>query len=512
MQMRQNRKNFLYAGIFLIYAILTLFGALRHELWFDEAQAWVIVRDNDFLGIMNALRYEGHPPLWYMILLPFARLGFSCEVLPLISWFFSVMTVLLILWKAPFGLGMKAAVIFSGGFLFFHSVNSRVYCLIPFLLCLIAILYPKRKKHPVLFGLLIGLLANTHVCFCGMVGIFGIYMLVELFRDWKNASAKENLFRVIGLGIAGVGVLMLVLPLLHSISLNDSTADISAGMTFGKGLYYFLTGLDDAMYLCVTGDAYPTEFLHPIASAAAVGIGFFLIIFRRWKKWLIAVLVFLFFYLFIVSVVWWNNSCRAAMMIFALIFFFWLALEEGGETESKDSPAWLGQLPKRLSAVIRIIREAPRKSLTVIFTLILLTTVPLGAVYLCADWFGLFSVSKPTAEYIRENFESGTVFVSADDTLAPFSAYLPEYLFYSTDRGSFYTYALHAKAEAVSEEQIESDLAPYENLYQIIRWGYNSDYGQGNPPPIFTVNVDIVFPHNTYACAIVPYREERGVS
>lgn len=248
MQLSRVGKRLWYAGIFGAYTILTLIGALNHELWFDETQAWVIVRDCDLSGLFEMLRYEGHPPLWYLILLPFAKLGFSCEVIPLISWFFSVMTVLLILWKAPFGLGMKAAVIFSGGFLFFQSIIARVYCLIPFLLCLIAVLYPNRKKHPVLFGLLIGLLANTHVCFCGLVGIFGIYMLIELFREWKGVSARENLFRLFGLGIAGIGVLTLVLPLWNSISANPSTANIAEKMTLGWGVYSFLTALDAAMY------------------------------------------------------------------------------------------------------------------------------------------------------------------------------------------------------------------------------------------------------------------------
>ena len=45
-------KNFLIsAGIFIVYAVLTLIGALNHELWFDEAQAWNIARDNDIRGI-----------------------------------------------------------------------------------------------------------------------------------------------------------------------------------------------------------------------------------------------------------------------------------------------------------------------------------------------------------------------------------------------------------------------------------------------------------------------------
>lgn len=500
MQLSRGQTRFLYAGIFLIYALLTLIGALHHELWYDETQAWVIVRDNGLSGILNALGYEGHPPLWYMILLPFTRLGFSCEVLPLISWFFSVMTVLLILWKAPFGLGLKAAMVFSGGFLFFDSVISRVYCLIPFLLCLIAILYPNRKKHPILFGLLIGLLANTHVCFSGMVGIFGIYMLIELFREWKSVSAKENLFRLLGLGIAGIGVLTLVLPLLDSMTLNTSVADVAEGMTFGWGLYSFLTGLDNTLYYCVTGTAYPTEFLHPISSIATVGLGLFLIVFRRWKKWLIAVLVFLFFYLFINSVIWWNNPCRASILLYALVFFLWIAFEEGGETEKRSSPAWLEQLPKRIAFLIRKIREAPRKCLSVILTAVLLTTIPVGVFYLFSDVRGSFSPVKETADYVRANYEPGTVLVCYGDDFATLSAYLPEYSCYVVDEGAFCTYRPRIEEKTVTAEQIERDLAPYENLCEILFNGLLSE-----PETLFEAKSDFLFPHTTYSCAVLPY-------
>lgn len=500
MRLCRDRKNLPYAGIFLVFALLTLIGALHHELWYDETQAWVIVRDNGLSGILNALRYEGHPPLWYMILLPFARLGFSCEVLPLISWFFSVMTVFLILWKAPFGLGMKAAIVFSGGFLFFDTVISRVYCLIPFLLCLIAILYPCRKKHPLLFGLLIGLLANTHVCFSGMVGIFGIYMLIELFREWKSVSAKQNLFRVLGLGIAGIGVLTLVLPLLDSMTLNTSVAEVAEGMTFGWGLYSFLTGLDNTLYFCVTGTAYPTEFLHPISSIATVGLGLFLIVFRRWKRWLIAVLVFLFFYLFINSVIWWNNPCRASILLYAFVFFLWIAFEEGGEAEKKSPPVWLEQLPKRIAFLIRKIGEVPRKSLSVILTAVLLTTVPVGVFYLFSDVRGSFSPVKETADYVRGNYEPGTVLVCYGDDFATLSAYLPEYPCYVVSEGAFCTYRPRIEEKTVTAEQVERDLAPYENICEILFNGFLSE-----SEALFIAESDFLFPHTTYSCAVLPY-------
>lgn len=508
MRLSRERTRFLYAGIFLVYAVLTLIGALRHELWFDETQAWTIVRDSDLAGIFDTLRYEGHPPLWYMILLPFARLGFSCEVLPLISWFFSLMTVLLILWKAPFGLGMKAAIVFSGGFLFFDSVISRVYCLIPFLLCLIAILYPNRKKHPILFGLLIGLLANTHVCFCGIVGIFGIYMLIELFREWKSVSVRENLFRLLGLAVAGIGVLMLVIPLLNSLSLNESAANIAEKMTFGRGIYLFLTGLDNAMYFCVTGTAaYAMEAFHPIASIATVGLGLFLIVFRRWKKWLIAVLVFLFFYLFVNSVIWWNNPCRAAILLQVFVFFLWIALGEGGEAEY-SSPAWIDQVPKRIAFLIRKIGKNPRKTLSVILASVFLTTIPAGVFFLVPDIFGSFSPTKEAADYIRANFDPETVIVCYGDDVPTISAYLPEYSCYLADEGVFCTYRPRIEEKEVTSEQIRHDLAPYESVCEIAFWGYLPDLEQNGLTPIFTAQADIWFPHNIYFCAVFPYSAE----
>lgn len=507
MRIKIGREGIFRAGIFLLYAVLTLIGALSHELWFDESQAWVIVRDNDLAGIFEALKSEGHPPLWYMILLPFARLGLSCEVLPLISWFFSVCTAGLILWRAPFGLGLKTAILFSGGFLFFHSVISRVYCLIPFLLTLIAIAYPSRKKHPILFGLLIGLLANTHVCFCGVVGIFGIYLLIELVCGWKSASARENLGRLVGLGVAGIGVLLLVLPLLSSVSLNGSASEIAAAMTFGKALSRLLLSLDDAMYFCVTGSAYSTQFLHPIASVMALGLVLFFVILRRWRKWLIAALVFFAFYLFINSVVWWNNPCRAGVMLFIPVFFLWLAFEEGGEKETVfHFPKTEEPTSEQKNSLLQKIGESPRKFCVGILTAVLLTTIPLGVFYLVSDCVGVFSAAKPLSEYIRENFEPGTVLVSYDDTLSNLSAYLPEYRFYSRSQGRFYTFTKHELGEKAPNEQVEHDLAPYEKIYFISAAGYDPYGDNTDPDAFYSATTDVLFHRNHYYFGISEYR------
>ncbi len=219
-----DKNKIICGGIFFLYAVVTLVGALNHELWFDEAQAWTIARDNDIAGIFRQLRYEGHPPLWYLILYVFSHLGFKCTVIPVISWFVTAAAGAVIMFKAPFNTLIKAAVLLSGGFLYFNSVMSRVYCLINLAVVLIAWLYPKRREHPVLFGLLVALLANTHICVSGFIGILGLFMITDLFKGFKTNSPKQNAMEIIGLAIAGVGVLTMVLPLIGSLSLNYTTS------------------------------------------------------------------------------------------------------------------------------------------------------------------------------------------------------------------------------------------------------------------------------------------------
>lgn len=64
--------NILYT---LLYGIFTLIVVLSHEIWADEAQVWQIVQNVSFLGLFKHLVNEGHPSLFYIINMPFAKAG-----------------------------------------------------------------------------------------------------------------------------------------------------------------------------------------------------------------------------------------------------------------------------------------------------------------------------------------------------------------------------------------------------------------------------------------------------
>ena len=67
--------------ILLIYIIFTLIITLHHEPWRDEAQSWLIAKNLNILEIINQMKYEGHPCLWHLILLPFAKLNFPYKII-----------------------------------------------------------------------------------------------------------------------------------------------------------------------------------------------------------------------------------------------------------------------------------------------------------------------------------------------------------------------------------------------------------------------------------------------
>lgn len=67
------KSSIILLCLFIVYLALTFIGAARHEIWYDEAQAWNIAKYNDISGIIDFMKYEGHPPLWHFVLYPFAK-------------------------------------------------------------------------------------------------------------------------------------------------------------------------------------------------------------------------------------------------------------------------------------------------------------------------------------------------------------------------------------------------------------------------------------------------------
>ena len=82
----------------LIYAIITLISVFHHEIWSDEAQVWMLTKYISLPELFPHLVNEGHPPFFYLIVMPFAKLFNNIIWMQLICWFSSVLAIFL-LWN-----------------------------------------------------------------------------------------------------------------------------------------------------------------------------------------------------------------------------------------------------------------------------------------------------------------------------------------------------------------------------------------------------------------------------
>jgi hypothetical protein len=75
-------------GVVLLVTYVGFVAAqlLDHAMWRDEAQAWLIARESANLSELHAnLRFEGHPPLWHLVIWPIARLSPNVELMKVVT-------------------------------------------------------------------------------------------------------------------------------------------------------------------------------------------------------------------------------------------------------------------------------------------------------------------------------------------------------------------------------------------------------------------------------------------
>lgn len=471
-----KEKAFLRILVLIAYAVIVFVGVLNHEYWFDEAQAWNIARDNSISGIFSFLKYEGHPPLWFLLLHVLTSLGLPCEAMGFFCWGLSVLSAAMILFLFPVKPYFKAAMIFCSGMLFVNSIIARSYCLINFLLCVIAVIYPKRKAHPLLFGLLIALIANTHLCMSGLAGILGLYMLIDLIKDWKSVGKKQNIFNVLGIVIAAAGAAFLVLPLLESLSSNNFAAN--SALSFDSAVKSILKSPLIIILCCVAPNlsGIPIDIMTAVAELCLFAS---IIVMRHKKRIFIIALTFILFYIAVCEVVWYSTPNRASVFVFTLAAVFVMGQTENREAAAVQNAPKLPEKPKKGESVIlrllykmKLADAKPDKTVSVLLAVLLALTVPSGVKYYIQDMNTEFVPSKSAARYLKENMGENDLVVTYGDDASQIIAYLPDVKFYSIAFNTFYSYNFHTDPEGTSDySEFCRIAADYDNIYYVSRSG-----------------------------------------
>ena len=165
------------AGLTAAYALVLAFGLAHHEMWGDELHTWLLARDSaDPADLLANLKYEGHPALWYLLLMPLTRLTASPVAMQALHLVIASATVFLVARFAPFTRLQSALFAFGYFPLYEYGVISRSYALSLLLVVVACVFLRDRWRHPVRLGVALFLLSHTsvHGSILALAFLFGL--------------------------------------------------------------------------------------------------------------------------------------------------------------------------------------------------------------------------------------------------------------------------------------------------------------------------------------------------
>jgi hypothetical protein len=215
---------------FLFFSVVLIVRLAHHEVWRDEVQAWLITTSATSFADLLVIPGEGHPPLWYWVLLPFTKLGSDPNLIKLPLAICSIATLSL-LW---FYMDLRAPekVMIAGGYLlsFEYGIFARSYILGMFLIWAFAAFHRNIEKHPFAGALLLGLASLTHIFFA--MAATGLAALTIALWVKEGVSSKRIFgFATIFAAILCFALITVVLSVPPHGGPASATASIPQSMT-----------------------------------------------------------------------------------------------------------------------------------------------------------------------------------------------------------------------------------------------------------------------------------------
>ena len=400
----------------IMYAVITfIITIIFHEKWRDEAQAWFLAKDLNIIELIKQMSYEGHPPLWHLILMPFAKLGFPYITESIISWVIMCIATWLMLKKSPFKFETKILIIASLPYIYLYPTIARSYCLIPLAIALIAIYYPVRSEKKIEYTLSILLLAYTHILMLGLVGILYLFFFLEQIFYTKNNKKKDL---IISLLIAIVGLISLIFMLYGSTEKNTELALFNVWNLNKYKFKMLIKTIQNELFGIVS---ISSGFRSWINIAALV-----LIIWESRKNLqnLIIATISIMWQVFIYLCIFGSSAQKINTIFVILIFIAWINMEEekNKRKEYKDN-----NICSRIVILICM------------FCLILSDIE--GITQIKSEIKRKYSYAEEAAQYIENNLEDDSIFVA--DTGYLVSAIIPyteNKRFWNSSSKQYFTY------------------------------------------------------------------------
>lgn len=191
---------FVMLAIFVIMTFPHLFdGRLTYE---DESHAWTVAKYTNIFQLIELMNVEGHFLVWYIVLMPFAKLNAPYPItMYILNWLFCFIALVLVWKKAPFNIPLKMFITFSAPFFSMYNYHARCYSAGIMFLFLAMCFYKQRLKHPYLYLLALVLAANTSLQACVGAGILGLFFLYDVLKNRREKKLLRIIFSVVFLNL-----------------------------------------------------------------------------------------------------------------------------------------------------------------------------------------------------------------------------------------------------------------------------------------------------------------------
>ena len=135
---------------FIAYMAVVAVVMYFHEPWFDEAQSWLIARDSSFADLLTLRpHYEGHPPLWTLLLSIPAKTGVPYEIgLKGVQFLCAALLGGWLIFRSPFNRLVIVLLPFTYFLCFQYGVTSRPYALLCAALFMTAYYWKEADSKP----------------------------------------------------------------------------------------------------------------------------------------------------------------------------------------------------------------------------------------------------------------------------------------------------------------------------------------------------------------------------
>ena len=218
-----DKKNKHYAlGLTVLFLAVGAFTASHHEMWRDEIQAWLLARDStSVFNLFANLKYEGHPGLWHLCLMPLSWITHSPVIMQMFHLLITGVTVYLFARYAPFNWFQKFLFCFGYFVLYEYAIVARNYALGMLLITVFCVLFRERYKRFIWVGCVLLLLAHTSVHALIVTIAIGIALSCEyVFSRWFLKPLSQEIEAIedkrpiwIGFTLIGIGIITSVLQL-----------------------------------------------------------------------------------------------------------------------------------------------------------------------------------------------------------------------------------------------------------------------------------------------------------